>query len=254
MVYTVKQISDLAGVSIRTLHYYDEIGLLKPSWVGENGYRYYDDEALFRLQQILFFRELDLSLNEITEIVDMPEFDLLAALQAHRGGLKAKMRRLQRLIHTIDSTILHLTGEAEMSKKKLFEGFTEEEEKRYAQEARERWGSESVDVSYKLWNSYTPQQKEQIKAEGQAIYQSLASLIEQDPASPEVQQLIERWHHHLRAFYEPSVERLRGLGQLYNDHPDFARFFRELHPNLPEFMREAINIYCEKLDKEGDEK
>jgi DNA-binding transcriptional MerR regulator len=248
MVYTVKQLSDLAGVSVRTLHYYDEIGLLEPSSVGENGYRYYADEAVFRLQQILFFRELDFSLNEIQTILDDPLFDVLAALHAHRKALKAKARRLNDLIQTVDGTILHLTGEINMSKKKLFAGFTAEEEKRYAQEAREQYGAQEVDESYRRWNSYTAAQKDAIKAEGQAIYKDLVALIEKGPDSPEVQQVIARWHQHLRFFYEPSVERRGGLGQLYVEHPDFARNFRELHPDLPEFMRDAITHYCDGLN------
>jgi DNA-binding transcriptional MerR regulator len=249
MTYTVKQLSDLAGVSVRTLHYYHEIGLLNPSRVGQNGYRYYEQEAVFRLQQILFLRELDLSLNEVKAIVDMPDFDLLAALQAHRDGLEIKIRRLRGLIKTIDSTILHLAGEVEMSEKQFFAAFTEREEKRYQQEARQKWGEEEVSTSYKRWNGYTPQQKEKIKAESQAIYHNLVSVMGQGPASPEVQQVIGRWHQHLRYFYEPSAERLRGLAQLYNEHPDFARTFSELHPDLPAFMREAIEYYCHNLDQ-----
>lgn len=249
MAYTIKQISDLAGVSTRTLRYYDQIDLLKPSWVGENGYRYYEDETVFQLQQILFFRELDLSLGEIKAIIDMPDFDILAALQAHRVGLEAKVKRLRSLIDTIDSTIFYLTGDVTMSKDKLFSGFSEEEEKRYAQEARERWGAQEVDASYKRWNNYTPQKQEQIKLEGQAIYQDLVKMMDCGPASEEVQAVLARWHQHMRYFYEPSVDRLRGLGQLYVDHPDFARNFRELHPELPEFMREAITVYCDALEE-----
>lgn len=249
MAYTVKQLTELAGVSVRTLHYYDEIGLLEPSWLAENGYRYYDDRAVMRLQQILFFRELDLSLTEIKALLDMPEFDTLTALQAHRAGLESKIKRLQALIKTIDSTILHLKGEVDMSKKQLFKGFTPAEEKKYEQEARQRWSDEQVGASYKLWNSYTPQKKEDIKAEGDAIYMDLASEIEagKAPTSPEVQEIIARWHQHMRYFYEPSVARLQGLGQMYVESPDFANRFRELHPNLPEHMRDAINRYCETL-------
>lgn len=249
MAYTVKHLSKIAGVSVRTLHYYDEIGLLNPSWLAENGYRYYDDDAVLRLQQILFYRELDLSLTEIHAILDMPEFDMLAALQAHRDGLDSKIRRLQDLIKTIDSTIMHLTGEIDMSKKQLFKGFSPEEEKKYEQEARQRWGDEEVGASYKRWNSYTPQQQEDIKAEGGAIYLELVSEIEagKAPTSHEVQAIITRWHQHMRYFYEPSVARLQGLGQMYVDSPDFANRFRELHPDLPEFMRDAINHYCETL-------
>ena len=247
MGYTVKQLSDLAGVSVRTLHYYDEIDLLKPSSVGANGYRYYEDEAVYRLQQILFFRELDLSLREIKTIIDSPAFDLLVALQAHRESLHDRVERLHDLIHTVDGTIAHLTGEIEMSQKQLFDGFTEEEEKRYYQEARERYDSREVDASYKRWNQNTAAEKQRIKEEGNAIYTDLVALMHTGVDSPEVQAVIARWHQHLRHFYEPGVERLLGLGQLYVESPDFAAFFRALHPDLPEFMREAITLYCETL-------
>jgi DNA-binding transcriptional MerR regulator len=248
MVYTVKQLAELAGVSVRTLHYYDEIDLLKPSSVGENGYRYYADDEVLRLQQILFFRELGFSLQAIRTILDDPAFDVVAALRAHRQALEDRVRRLHILIQTVDSTILHLMGEVDMSKKKLFAGFSAEEEERYHQEAREQYGADEVDASYKLWNSYTPQQKEQIMAEGQAIYTDVIALMDQGADSPEVQQVIARWHQHLRCFYEPTIERLRGLGQLYVDHPDFARNFRDMHPDLPEFMRAAITHYCDQLE------
>ena len=249
MAYTVKDISDLAGVSARTLHYYDEIGLLHPAEVGENGYRYYDDDNLLRLQQILLFREMDLSLKQIRRIIDAPEFDVLTALETHREALQGRIRRLNALIDTVDSTIMHLVGEVNMSKKKLFAGFSAEEEKRYEQEAREAYGDEEVDASYKLWNSYSAQKQQAIKEEGSVIYTDMAGLIDAkaDPSSPEVQAVVARWHQHMRYFYEPSVERLRGLGQLYVESPDFARNFREVHPELPEYMQQAINVYCDKL-------
>src|SRR5688572_5880028 len=142
--YTVKQLSDLAGVSVRTLHYYDEIGLLKPTSVAANGYRYYGDEALFRLQQILFYREMDLELLQIKALMDDPGFDLVAALQAHRQALEAKIERLRTLMTTLDGTILHLVGEVNMSKKKIFKGFSEEKQKQYEQEAIKQYGEATV--------------------------------------------------------------------------------------------------------------
>jgi DNA-binding transcriptional MerR regulator len=247
-MYTVKQLSDLAGVSVRTLHYYDEIGLLKPSAVGENSYRYYADDAVLRLQQILFFRELDFGLNEIRTIVDQPEFDWVAALHAHRRALHEKIKRLNDLIKTVDRTILYLMGETEMSKKQLFTGFTPEEEKKYMVEARETYGAETVDASYKLWNSYSAEKKADILAEGGAIYTDLAAAMDKGPASPEVQQIVARWHQHMRYFYEPTLEILRGLGQLYVEHPGFAANLGQFHPDLPAFMREAITIYVDGLE------
>src|SRR5678815_5477992 len=101
-MYTVKQLSDLADITVRTLHHYDEIDLLKPSKVGANGYRYYDDAALLRLQQILFYREIGLELMQIKDILDSPDFDLLSALRSHRAAIQEKTKRLNSLISTID--------------------------------------------------------------------------------------------------------------------------------------------------------
>jgi DNA-binding transcriptional MerR regulator len=246
MVYTVKQLSDLAGVSVRTLHFYDQIGLLRPAAHGDNGYRYYNEKAAFRLQQIMFFKELDFSLDEIKAIIDRPQFDLLQALHAHRAALQERARRLERLLHTVDKTIMHLEGELEMSEKQLFEGFSDEKQKEYEQEIRRRYGEKALEGVID-WNSYSPEQKTRIKAEGAAIYRDLASAMPKGPASPEVQAILARWHQHLRYFYEPSVERLQGLGHMYNEDAEFSATFRKIHPDLPAFLEKAITVYCERL-------
>jgi DNA-binding transcriptional MerR regulator len=249
-MYTVKQLSNLAGVSVRTLHYYDEIGLLKPSSVGSNGYRYYTDESLFRLQQILFYREMDLDLMKIKMIIEAKEFDLVSALQSHRQTLQEKMDRLQTLIKTVDTTIMHLIGEVNMSKKKIFEGFSEEKQKQYEKEAIQQYGEDNVRQSYKLWNSYTEEQKEKVKQEGGAVYNDLVANMSHGPESPEVQAILVRWHQHLRYFYEPSLEVLRGLGNGYNEHPDFNATFTAIHPDLPAFLQKAITHYVDVLEIE----
>lgn len=249
-MHTVKQLSQLAGVSVRTLHYYDEIGLLKPSSVGENGYRHYSDENLFRLQQILFFREMDLDLLQIKKILDNKQFDSVTALQSHRQMLQEKVTRLQTLIQTVDTTIMHLIGEVNMSKKKIFEGFSEEKQKQYEQQAMKEYGEDSVRQSIKLWNSYTEAQKEQIKQEGSAIYLDLAANMGNGIESPEIQATLGRWHQHLRHFYEPSLEVLRGLGNTYNEHPDFNATFTAIHPDLPAFLQKAITCYVDALELE----
>ncbi len=248
MPYTVKQLATLAGVSARTLHYYDEIGLLKPSSVGQNGYRYYTDEAVFRLQQILFFREMDLDLLRIKALLDDPGFDRVSALQTHRQTLQGKIERLQTLIGTIDTTILHLVGEVNMSKKKIFEGFSEEKQAAYEHEAMQRWGEADVKASIKLWNSYSKAQQDQIMQAGSVIYQELAAQMARGPESPEVQALLGRWHQHLRYFYEPSLDVLRGLGNHYHEHPDFNATFTAIHPDLPPFLQKAINHYVDVLE------
>lgn len=249
-MHTVKQLSTLAGVSVRTLHYYDEIGLLKPSSVGQNGYRYYDDQALFRLQQILFYRELDLDLPQIKAILDGRDFDLVTALQRHRQALQAKIERLQTLVQTVDTTILHLVGEVNMSQKKIFAGFSEAKQQEYEQEAMRQWGEAGVKESIQLWNSYSKERQAAIMQEGSQIYQAVVAHIPDGPASPEVQALLVRWHQHLRYFYEPTLEVLRGLGNAYNEHPDFNATFTAIHPDLPPFLQQAITHYVDVLETE----
>ena len=115
MAYSVKELANLASISVRTLHYYDEIGLLPPSNVRSNGYRQYDTRSVIRLQQILFYREMGLSLKDIKTLLDTPDFDVLAALQAHKRELEKKAGRIFELLDTVDNTIQHLKGERPMS-------------------------------------------------------------------------------------------------------------------------------------------
>lgn len=252
-MYTVKQLSDLAGVTVRTLHYYDEIDLLKPSSLGKNGYRYYSDEALLQLQQILFFREMELGLHLIKIIIQKPDFDKVTALQAHRQALQEKIDRLKTLIGTVDTTIMHLMGEVNMNKNKLFGGFDQAKQKQYEKEAINLWG-DSVKKSIKLWNSYGKQKQEEIMQEGSTIYLEIIANMNKGQGSPEIQALLVRWHQHLRYFYEPSLEVLRGLGEAYNDHPDFNATFTAMHPNLPAFLKKAITIYVDDLETQWLEK
>jgi MerR family transcriptional regulator, thiopeptide resistance regulator len=251
MRYTVKQLADLAGISTRTLHYYDEIGLLEPSSVGDNGYRYYGEEAAVRLQQILFYRELDVSLSEIRTILDRPEFNVLLALEAHRRALQERVARLNGLMETVDKTMAHMRGERGMSTDELFEGFDEETQKGYEEEASRLWGEKHVKESRRRWDSYSKEKRAAILAEGGEIYRGLMTHLGDDPASKPVQQGIARWHQNLRYFYEPTTEILRGLGQAYSQHPQFRATFTKMHPDLPEFLTAAIEHYCQAVGGPG---
>lgn len=248
-MYTVKQLSKLAGISIRALHYYDHIGLLKPSSVGANGYRHYGEEVLLRLQQILFFRELDLSLSEIKAIVDNPEFDVLTALRSHKEALQGRAERLKHLIQTVNNTIDHLKGNENMNAKGLFEGFSEEEQRRYALEAEQMYDPETVRASNRKWKAYPPAEKERILAEGRAVYADLVTAMPKGTASMEVQALIARWHQHMQYFWSPSDEQILGLADLYNDDPRFRANFDKIYPNLAGFIREAVKVYVKKRKK-----
>ena len=167
MVYTVKQLADLAGVSVRTLHYYDEIGLLPPERGSGNGYRYYGEADILRLQQILFYKELGLGLDEIGALLQQPGFDVVRALEEHRGALAQRLGRLRRLMLTVDRTIAHLKGETPMDAKGLFEGFSEAEEAQYTAEAEALWG-ESVRELSRKWKAYTPAEEDTDHGRGQS--------------------------------------------------------------------------------------
>jgi MerR family transcriptional regulator, thiopeptide resistance regulator len=244
--YTVKQLATMAGVSARTLHYYDQIGLLKASRNRANDYRIYDRPALLRLQQILFLRELGMSLEDIRDTLDQPGFDLLGSLRKHRLALQARQERLTALISTVERTISHMKGSIEMEDKQLFEGFSAEQEKEYSEEAVRRWG-EKARESQKLWASYSAEKKKQIGAEGDAVYRDLVKAMALGPTSPEAQSGIARWHQHLRYFYEPTPQILLGLADGYCDDPRFRATFDHIHPDLAEFMRKAIQHYCAGL-------
>jgi MerR family transcriptional regulator, thiopeptide resistance regulator len=244
MNYTVRQLARLAGVSVRTLHYYDEIGLLRPSRVADNGYRSYGEAAVLRLQQILLYKELELSLDEIRDLLDQPGFDVLHALEDHWRALQQRLGRLRRLLLTVDQTIAHVKGERPMADKDLF-AFSEEQQAQYEQEAEALWG-ESVRASSRKWKGYSAEKRKQIFAEGEAVYLDLIERLNAGdaPGSAAVQAIVERWAQHLRYFYEPTTAIMRGLGGAYVEHPGFRAFFDKMHPRLAAYMREAIEAYC----------
>jgi DNA-binding transcriptional MerR regulator len=248
-MFTVKQLSKMAGVTPRTLHHYDDIGLLKPSQVGDNGYRYYGEDAVLKLQQILFYRELDFPLDDIRKIMAESRFDVLGALQSHKDALQKQAVRLNRLLATVDNTIHHLKGEKLMSQKGLFEGFSEEEQEQYAQEAEKMYDPETVRASNKKWKAYSAAKKEAIMAEGKQVYQDMIAAMPKGASSAEAQSIVERWRSHMDYFWTPNIEQLLGLANGYNDNPKFKANFDDMHPKLAEFMREAVTVYVEKSRK-----
>ncbi|HUE99187.1 MAG TPA: MerR family transcriptional regulator [Anaerolineales bacterium] len=248
-MFTVKQLSKLAGVTPRTLHHYDAIGLLKPSRVGDNGYRYYGEESVLRLQQILFYRELGIPLDDIKKIMGRRDFDVLGALRSHKEALQKQVTRLNRLINTVDNTINHLKGNNIMSDKAYFEGFSEEEQEKYAAEAEQLYDVETVRESNRKWKAYPAAKKEAIMAEGQAIYLDLIAAMPKGADSPEVQGLVERWRRHMDYFWTPKLDQLLALASGYNDDPRFKANFDKMHPQLAEFLREAVQVYVANQKK-----
>jgi len=245
-MFTVKQLSKMAGITPRTLHYYDEIGLLEPSQVGANGYRYYGEEALLRLQQILLYRELDLPLEHIKEIVGRRDFDVLSALESHRQKLRQRIAHMERLIATVDDTISHLKGQKTMDTKQFFEGFSDEQQAEYEREAMQMYDPETVKASSRKWKAYSAEEKQRIGEEGNAIYRDMLLAMPKGASSPEAQACVERWRRHIEYFWTPNDQQLLGLVNGYNDDPRFEANFDKIHPDLAAFMRSAVIIYVDR--------
>ena len=242
---TVKQLSELAHVTPRTLRYYDQIDLLKPDSIGDNGYRYYSDESLLKLQQILFYRELDISLEQIKEIVNQKEYDLQQALEEHKRQLGRRIKRLENLIATVDQTLKVVKGEEKMNKKVLFDAFSEEEEVKMEQEAMNLYDPDTVKESYKKWRNYSKAEKQRIGDEGNAVYQGFVDAMSKGAASPEAQACVQQWREHMNYFWTPNKDQLLGLADLYNDDPRFRKNFDKIHPKLAEFVRDAVSFYVQ---------
>lgn len=247
MAHTVKAVADLAGISIRTLHHYDEIGLLKPAEVSAAGYRLYSQQDLERLQQVLFFRELGLSLHEIQAILDSPGFDRKQALLDHRKLLQERQRRLERLIRSVDQTLEAMKRGTTMDEKAMFDGF---DPSQYEEEARQRWGhSKEFQQSVERTKRYTKGDWEGIQQEIGQISQGIAALMERSPEDPEVQGWVGKWHQVINdRFYACSSEVFRGLADLYVQDERFTAVFEKTRPGMAEFMRQAMHAYCDKLE------
>lgn len=246
MTYTIKEIAKLAGVTTRTLRYYDEIGLLSPADMGSNGYRYYDQDSLLLLQQILFYRELEVPLKEIHQIVSRPDFELLDALEKHRTSLIGQVNRLDTLIDTIDQTIAMIKGEVKMTDKEYFEGF---DEAQYAEETKERWGeTPKYAESQKKWSGYTKAQKEEIKRlGGQIIERMVTTNPDVSPDAPGVQAAVGEYYAYLnKNFYSCEVGFLRGLADMWAEDPRFAKNYDRVREGGAVFVREAVHIYCDQ--------
>lgn len=249
MSYTVKELAQLSGVSVRTLHWYDEIGLLKPAYHGANGYRYYEEEQMLLLQQVLFFRELGFKLDDIQTVLGKSDFDTIRALKIHRHSLEQNLDRTKRLIKTIDQTMKHLRGKQKMDTAHLYDGFDPEKQKDYEQYLVKHHGTVAEDLLFESqrrtakWGS---DEWQQVKEEGEAIYQAAADLLKQGkgPRDEQMQALIEQHCQMLGRFYDVSKDVYVGLSQLYTEHPDFRKFFDRVHPELVQFFAEAMRVYA----------
>jgi len=243
MVYTIKKLADFAGVSVRTLHYYDELGLLKPQFRNKNGYRYYDENAVMQLQQIMFFRELGFSLEEVRKIISSPDFDVLEALQAQRTLLSKQAERTNELLANVDQSIQNLKGEVKMQIKEYYQGFSDEQIEKYRQEVSQRWGEKTLQESEKRVLKMGKEKFAALQAEGGKIFQAISDNMPAGYDSKIVQERVAKWRQWLENFHHYSDDAILGLGREYSRNPEFAKFFQKIHPELPDFLTKAIEYY-----------
>lgn len=241
----IREFAKLTGVSVRTLHYYDEIGLLKPSFVDEqNGYRYYDENTLCRMQEILFYRELQFSLKEIRMILSSPDYDKKNALAEQKHLLTLKKERLERLISALDGAMKGEKISMDIFDNSEFEAKREE----YAKEAKEKWGGtaaykesaeKTAGYSADKWNSVNSAMDEIIAEFAECLRNGFA------PDSKEAQELVKRWRDFITDnYYTCTKEILAGLAEMYVSDERFMKNIDRHGDGTARFMSDAIKVYC----------
>lgn len=250
MEYTVKQLSQMAGVSARTLRYYDQIGLLQPRRSKASGYRIYGNAEVDALQQILFYRSMGMELAQIGALIHNPGFDRLRALECHIAALLEKRAHIDLLLDNAKKTIAHLRGEHNMENNEKFEGFkqklVEENEKNYGKEIRSSYGDEAMNRSNEAMMKLTPEEYRHWQSLGEQILEVLASAVKTgDPAgrlAQEACQLHKQWLSLSGVPYSPQYH--RSLGQMYAADPRFAAYYDAAATGAARFLCDAIEIYC----------
>lgn len=250
MEYTIKKLGQMAGVSTRTLRYYDETGLLKPERISSSGYRIYGKDQVERLQQIMFYRELGVNLDEIGRIINAPGFRKVSALEEHLVSLKERRQQLETLIKNVEKTILNERGEITMNDKERFEGFktrmVEENEQKYGEEVRSKYGNETVEKSNAKVMGMSKEQYAEVEKLSAELNETLKMAFEQgDPAGELAQKACELHKKWLMFFWDGySKEAHKDLAQMYVDDERFTAHYDKIAPGCAVFLRDAIMIYC----------
>ncbi|MFV0465665.1 MAG: MerR family transcriptional regulator [Lachnospiraceae bacterium] len=250
MEYTINKLARLAGVSTRTLRYYDECGLLTAGRISSNGYRIYGSKEVDRLQQILFYRELGVELGEINRILQTENYDAQKAMEGHLSSLKARRSQLDLLIKNVERTISAVKGENTMSDKEKFEGFkkklVEENETKYGAEIRQKYGDEEVDASNAKVMGMTSEQYAEVETLTKELNEALkVAAATEDPACELAQQACELHKRWLCYYWKDySKEAHVGVTRMYVEDPRFTEYYEKIAPGCALFLRDAVEIYC----------
>lgn len=243
MKMSVGKVSKLTGVSVRTLHYYNEIGLLCPSETSDAGYRFYDDADVELLQQIMFYRELEFTLEEIGQIISSSNYDKTQALQNQKHLLELKQKRLNNLINLIDKT---LKGESTMSFKEFDMSQMEKAKKEFAAEVKEKWGNtQAYAESEKKTKNYGSKEWSKINEESSKIFSWFSQNTDKNPSEPEVLEMVKSWQDYItKSFYTCTNEILFSLADMYVCDERFKNNIDQFGEGTAQFMHDAIKEYC----------
>ena len=240
-MYTVKDLAEIAGITVRTLHHYDKIDLLKPAGKTEAGYRLYGKEQLERLHEVLFFRELKFSLDEIKHILSQPSYDRKLALKTHRNLMEKEKDRLEALIKTLDACIDETKGEYDMEKtKESLKALDKSTLEAYRKEAVARWGSDMVETSEERMKQNGMKTPEAAQKEMDALLCEAASIQTEPVESETVQTFVEKYRAHINRFYDCTDDIFLGLAQMYLEDPRFYENMSAYGKGLPEFLSAAM--------------
>ncbi|SFP81120.1 DNA-binding transcriptional regulator, MerR family [Amycolatopsis arida] len=245
--WSIQEVARSAGTTSRTLRHYDELGLLRPSRVGHNGYRYYDQGCLVRLQRILLLRELGLGLPTIAQILD-GERDTAAALRTHLKLLEQERERIGRQIESVRTTLRKTEGGEELMADEVFDGF---DHTKYEQEVTERWGREAYERGDRWWRSLGDAEKKAFQQDQLDIARDFARAHQEGKAadSDEVQAIARRQYDWITVGWQgarPNAEQFAGLGQMYVDDPRFTANYDRHGEGTAAFIRDAMKVYAER--------
>lgn len=251
MEYTVRKLAKLAGVSTRTLRYYDEIGLLKPARINTSGYRIYGVDEINRLQQILFYKEMGVELVQIQKILEAPDFDELGALQDHLLKLLEKKKQINQLIDNVNKTITSKERKTTMKDQEKFQGFKQQlikdNEEKYGEEIREKYGKKDIEKSNAKMMKISEKDYNQVKRLEEAVLESLKKAFESgNPAGEEAQRTADLHRQWLSFYWDTySKEAHMGVAEMYVADERFSAYYDPENKGMTKFLRDAIKNYVQ---------
>ena len=247
--YSVGKVSEISGVSIRALHHYDKIGLLKPKRKSDSNYRSYGVEELERLQQILFYKHLEFTLSEIGELLDDPHFDRLRALKFQKIQLLQQKERIHELLKTIDQSIKNLEGDKEMKESDLYRGFSKEQVEAWNKEVDANYDDSIVAEARINIKNMSNNDGLAVKQEMENIAREMSFLLGNPVDDVRVIMLMERQHQANEQFYKTSAEIFKGLGKMYISDERFKKYYDKYGSGTAKFMSDAMTYYAENIMK-----